>query len=96
MYQASEHNVPLYSIIGKLHIIYNGRLSTSGYAKETRKSVFESTLPTPNIFPEADLGSNPWVKSKVAFRGVLKEDITAVFKEFQGKGSLRKVLMQLS
>jgi hypothetical protein len=34
---------------------------------QTRKSVFERALPTPNILPKTNLRANPWFKPEMIF-----------------------------
>jgi hypothetical protein len=68
MKQVGKYNVPLGGTVGMLHIIRNGRPPEPGNVKQTRKSIFERSLSTPNILPETDLGSNPWVESKVPLK----------------------------
>ena len=66
MDQTGENNVPLNGTIGALHIVCNGSFLEPGNAKQTRKCIFERTLPTPNILSKTDLRANPWVKSEVS------------------------------
>jgi hypothetical protein len=65
MDQTGKNNVPLNGTIGALHIIRNGCFPESSNTKQTRKCIFEGTLPTPNILSKTDPRAHPWVKSEM-------------------------------
>jgi hypothetical protein len=64
-----EHYVPLDHTIGAFYIIRNRRLPVTGNVKKPRKRLFERALPTPNILPKTNLGSNPKIVSNMPLKG---------------------------